>query len=433
MFPVVGNARRTPSSHAMTLALEVLAGTSFPMRLVFLVHEIPWPVRGGHMRRWFELLQAMPADCEVHLAGFAETLDGQDYAELRRFVPCVASVEAWPWSIRLRRRPVALAKAVTTSVLKAAPYTLAKFADDTVRERVARLLERWAPDAVVSGLQMAQHLPHGGPALVLDTHNVEHALWDEIAVRRRPLLQSFVRREARLLRQVERRYWQHAEAVVAICKEDEAAICEVRGRAGVFTVPVVIADRRVASLAETPGRHWNVGLLGSWSWAPNEAALAHFMQRMLPKLLAAGLTVRIAGPGLASGTAARLSRAGVEVSGTLDDLAGFYRSIDCVAAPYLQGGGVRMKVAEALSYAVPVVGTRLAFRGLDVTVPANWVQDDPDAAVAELIRIARAPEAHGRAMEQILRDGAAAHAPCRAAAQLARVLATLSQDPARPA
>ncbi|WP_119166113.1 glycosyltransferase [Algihabitans albus] len=399
------------------------------MRLVFLVHEIPWPIRGGHMRRWFELLQAMPAGCDVHLAGFGESVEDEDYRELRRLAPCLASVEVWPWSIRLRRRPVALLRTLATAVAKAEPYSLAKFSSPGVAERIRRFVAAHRPDAVIAGIQMAQHLPTSGPPLLLDTHNIEHDLWVAAAKLGPALLRPFARHESRLLRQAEQRLWRRAKAIIAICEEDAAAIRLNRGDAGVFTVPVAIEDRRDPAAIRGKGRRWNVGLFGSWSWAPNEVALDGFVREMLVPLREAGLTIRIAGPGLRAGMAERLRAAGVEVSGYLEDPTDFYRTVDCIAAPYPVGGGVRMKVAEALCHGVPVIGTALAFRGLDLPIPVAWIREESDAALAELISVARNPAPARAQAEYLLRQASETHAPQYAAQQVARVLATV--PPAR--
>lgn len=401
------------------------------MRLVFLVHEIPWPIKGGHMRRWFELLRALPADCQVYLAGFGEAAEGEGYRELRRLVPCLASVEVWPWSIRLRRRPLALLRTLASGVATAQPYTLAKFSGPGVAERTERLIATRRPDAVVAGIQMAQHLPKAGPPLLLDSHNIEHELWETGARLAPGVLRPLLRRESNLLGRAERRLWRQAGAVISICAEDGAVIRSHRCDEQVFTVPVAIADGRAPGAARGDQRRWNVGLLGSWSWAPNEVALADFRRRLLPQLRQAGVTVRIAGPGMRPKTARRLRAEGVEVSGYLEDLPAFYRSVDCIAAPYSVGGGVRMKVAEALCHAVPVVGTALAFRGLDLPIPATWIRDDPEAAVAELIAVARDPAPARGLAEHLLTAACRAHAPERAARQIERALAATHRH--RPA
>ena len=62
---------------------------------------------------------------------------------------------------------------------------------------------------------------------------------------------------------------------------------------------------------------------------------------------------------------------GVKCLGYVDDLAAFYAETDVIVAPMLMGSGLKMKVAEALSYGVPVVGTEIGFEGFGAEVPAH--------------------------------------------------------------
>ncbi|WP_186384030.1 glycosyltransferase [Methylobacterium dankookense] len=54
---------------------------------------------------------------------------------------------------------------------------------------------------------------------------------------------------------------------------------------------------------------------------------------------------------------------GVRLVGYVDRVETFYEQMDIIVAPMLMGSGLKMKVAEALSMGMPVIGTRIAFEG----------------------------------------------------------------------
>lgn len=62
---------------------------------------------------------------------------------------------------------------------------------------------------------------------------------------------------------------------------------------------------------------------------------------------------------------------GVRLLGYVENLRDFYAETDVVVAPMLMGSGLKMKVAEALSHGVPVVGTTIAFEGFAAQAPAH--------------------------------------------------------------
>lgn len=76
----------------------------------------------------------------------------------------------------------------------------------------------------------------------------------------------------------------------------------------------------------------------------------------MPELVVAGEVCTALGLG---------DRPGLALLGPVAELGTFYDAVDAVVAPMLMGTGLKMKVAEALSYGLPVIGTATAFDGFD--------------------------------------------------------------------
>src|SRR5436190_669970 len=73
----------------------------------------------------------------------------------------------------------------------------------------------------------------------------------------------------------------------------------------------------------------------------------------------------------------------VKILGFLEDTASFYRLIDAVVIPLEFSTGIKIKVAEALAWNVPVLATRDAFDGFRAYHPT---QDAPTLhALCEMI------------------------------------------------
>jgi glycosyltransferase involved in cell wall biosynthesis len=71
-------------------------------------------------------------------------------------------------------------------------------------------------------------------------------------------------------------------------------------------------------------------------------------------------------------------------------------------APIRTGGGVRIKVLEALGQAIPVVTTRLGARGLShLPIPAHWIGDSAASLVEGVFRILRNPAEARREAEGV--------------------------------
>ncbi|MCJ2034089.1 glycosyltransferase [Methylobacterium sp. J-068] len=62
---------------------------------------------------------------------------------------------------------------------------------------------------------------------------------------------------------------------------------------------------------------------------------------------------------------------GLRLMGYVPELDAFYDAVDLVVAPMLMGSGLKMKVAEALSFGKPVIGTALGFEGFQPVIPEH--------------------------------------------------------------
>jgi glycosyltransferase involved in cell wall biosynthesis len=296
-----------------------------------------------------------------------------------------STFEAVPGFVRIRKRPLTLARALAVSVLSGRPYSIVKYPKDVMLDAVRRYCSQSMPDLIITSL-FTWHLTPVGPwKVLLDVHNVEHELWQSFE----PLLPAtkaaFVRREARLLQEAELAAWKGSNGIIAICEEDASKIRQASPCTPVRHVPVRIAPMNRALLSEGGPALFDLGMLAVWSWAPNGIAAKTFEKSIMPDLAKAGLRVVIAGTGLDPEVKSRLEHWGVECPGHIPDLGDFYRSVRLVAAPYTLGGGVRMKVAEALSWGKPVIGTALAFRGIGPGVPLGWIVRDIEAMTDALI------------------------------------------------
>jgi glycosyltransferase involved in cell wall biosynthesis len=84
---------------------------------------------------------------------------------------------------------------------------------------------------------------------------------------------------------------------------------------------------------------------------------------------------------------------GVSLSGTVDDIVPWVQKLDILVAPLRVGAGTKLKVAEAMSCGVPVVGSSLAFAGLPGQSGEHYVRVDGDAEFVSVVcRLAQEPE-----------------------------------------
>jgi len=219
-------------------------------------------------------------------------------------------------------------------------------------------------------------------------------------------LRAFVlQREACLLRRLELHMLQHASAVACLSEADAAALrtraqaCGARPVVEVlpgFPLAVDVRRQPAVNPSSPPGPR-RIGLLGTWTWAPNRAGLGWLLEEVLPRLPRQCELV-LAGTGLEEVALPDRAR----WLGRVADTRSFYGQVDVVAVPSFSGSGVQEKAIEAVGAARAVVATSHALRGLMPGLPPHVHVADEAAGFARLCAQAAptAEPAHAAAVER---------------------------------
>ncbi len=249
------------------------------------------------------------------------------------------------------------------------------------RGAVQAALDDAAPDVVVvNGTALAGAFEPELTArpYIFIAHNVEHESAREAAHHAGGLIEAAMyRREARLLKALEGRLIKGARHVLTLTAEDRATFgLDGSGRADVLPLVTPQADA-------PPGPRvpvFDVGLIGTWTWAPNRVGLEWFLQEVMP-LLPPQASVAVAG-GLPGGFPQRDRR--VKFLGRVIDARQFQRQCRVMALAARAGTGVQLKTIEALELGLPAVATTASLRGL-MFLPDNLKVADTPRQFAEAL------------------------------------------------
>jgi glycosyltransferase involved in cell wall biosynthesis len=147
----------------------------------------------------------------------------------------------------------------------------------------------------------------------------------------------------------------------------EASSLSARG-AEVFVAPNVVpmmATPHVARRARNR-KERTVLFVGNMGYLPNDDAALWLLDRIWPRLRRAvrgRLRLLFVGSDPSPALLRLARRQGVQVTGTVAEMAPFYRSADLAVVPIRAGGGTRIKLLEAAAYGVPIVSTRFGAGG----------------------------------------------------------------------
>ena len=255
------------------------------------------------------------------------------------------------------------------------------------RRRLAHTLRAWKPDLVqIQYTAMAVHLPPieatGVPVILWDPDPATNAAIDiRHAVDGDRLLR---RLDVRAWRRFERDALRRVDTAVALTPRDVQVLERDAESTPIVRIPLgtdfterVFVDR--AANAE-------VLFVGNFIHPPNIDAAYRLVHKIFPKVLEAhpSASLQIVGDHVP----ARLllaSQGAVNVAGRVPDTVPYIERATVVAAPMRLGGGMRIKVLEALAAGKPLVASRLAVEGLDVADGSEFLAAETDADFSDRI------------------------------------------------
>lgn len=333
-------------------------------------------------------------------------------------------------------RPWPRALAVLPRIAEGRPLWVAARWDARFARAVRALAEAWRPEVVQAEFTaMGPYLDAAGTGArrVVTVHEP-----GEPAARERVLAstgweRAFWRADARRWERFEGEVLRRADAAVVFTGRDRAAVERLAGGTRVACIPLAVPlpERAADPLGSDPPE---LLFVGSFVHPPNLDAALYLARDLFPRLRERwpGLRLSLVGAGPPERLRG-MAGGGVEVAGWVPDLAPRLDRAAVVVAPLRRGGGMRVKTAEALAAGKAVVGTPLAFEGLDVVSGTHaLVATGADALAAAVSRLLGDPARRG-AMARAARAWAAAHlGPDRTAAAYEALHDSLAREGGAP-
>jgi glycosyltransferase involved in cell wall biosynthesis len=173
---------------------------------------------------------------------------------------------------------------------------------------------------------------------------------------------------------LDRRAWQRFEraiysqvrAVVVFTERDRRGVAQRAGQTPIFRIPLgtTVPEQALHPLGRTPS---SLLYVGNFEHSPNVAAALRLATRIFPAVHARYPDVELCIVGDHPPAVLReLQTEHIHITGRVPDVMPYLDHAALVIAPLDYGGGMRVKVLEALAAGKAVVASPLAAEGLDV-------------------------------------------------------------------
>ena len=235
-------------------------------------------------------------------------------------------------------------------------------------QKVRSLVDSGTIDLCVSDfLFAAANVPTDGTTpVVLFEHNVEYMIWQRLcALETRPWRRALFEIEWRKLRAREADACRAADLTIAVSEDDRRRLEALAPGIRAASIPTGV-DTNYFMPDGRQERANRLVFSGSMDWHPNEDAVVYFADAILPRIRAEipDATLTVVGRNPTARLREVAARAGIDVTGTVDDVRPSIGEAAVYVVPLRAGGGTRLKIFEALAMAKPVVSTTVGAEGL---------------------------------------------------------------------
>jgi polysaccharide biosynthesis protein PslH len=205
---------------------------------------------------------------------------------------------------------------------------------------------------------------HSNAKVVLRAHNVEHMLWERNASESSGLKKKYLRLLARRLKTYETGMLNKFDAIAAITPEDAVKLRQLGCRNPVIHTPFGVNASDYPVSASTSGTP-TFFHIGAMDWLPNQLAVQWLLDKMWSRIheRIPSSALHLAGRNMPADLL-NSNLPGVSIHGEVEDAIGFMQQHDIMIAPLQTGGGMRIKIIEAMALGKAVITTRLGAEGI---------------------------------------------------------------------
>lgn len=370
------------------------------MKILLLTQVLPYPPDSGPKIKTWNVLKYLVQHHQVTLVSFVRGDQSAEVLHLQKYCHAV-------YTVSMKRGLIGDGLAMARSLLTGQPWMMVR--DD--RAAMRRLLDRLAVEvqfdiAHADQLNMAQYAARiPGAGKVLDAHNalwlLYQRLWQTMPAGPKKWLLG---RDWRLLKTYEGQICRSFDAVLAVSTEDKSALHEAMGKQDesdnlsspkITVIPIAVDTDEVAPVVRQPNAD-HILHIGTMYWPPNIDGILWFIREIFPLVQAQRLGV------IFDVVGARPPQeiidlggngSGINVTGYVPDPMPYRQQAGVTIVPLRAGGGMRVKILEALSQGLPIVSTTLGCEGIAVTHGQDiLIADTPAEFAAAVLRLLSDPQ-----------------------------------------
>lgn len=286
------------------------------------------------------------------------------------------------------------------------PGTAAKYYDPQFGMLIENAIREFKIDVVeLQHLNTAAYRRWAGSVpVILREHNVEYKVWERQAQYASSMLErSYVSLVAPRVKAYEARVAPQFERCIVVSDADKVHLLNVAPTAKIEAIPSGVDAEYFVPNDSIPEDPFSIVLTGAFGWLPKQRNLRVLLTDIFPRIKARlpNTTLTVVGQG-APREFHDLARKipGVTLTGSVPDVRPYLHRA-ALALNYLEsGGGIALKVLEAMAMRKPVLSNLLGCEGIRVRHGENvFLADGVEAFAEAAVLLLQSPSMRQRIAE----------------------------------
>jgi polysaccharide biosynthesis protein PslH len=361
------------------------------LKVLLLTQVLPYPPDSGPKVKTLNVIKYLAMQHEVTLVSFVRGDQSEEVRALRSFCHSVHTIP-------IKRKAVEDLLYLAKSLLNRQPFLMVRDDRPEMRAIIDKLASSEHFDIVhADQLNMTQYaLQVPAAQRVLDTHNALWLLYKRLSETMPPGLKKWIlERDWQLLKRYEGDMLRKFDTILAVSQEDKAALDEAAGDdVGIVIIPITVDTEDVRAVVRRSGAN-RIVHIGTMYWPPNVDGVLWFIEKIFPEIRArrADIVFDVIGAQPPQELIALSGEnSGINVTGYLEDPTHYLQNAGVMVVPLRAGGGMRVKILNALAQGLPIVSTSIGAEGIPVENGKHLlIADQPQEFAQAVLRLLEDP------------------------------------------
>lgn len=373
-------------------------------KILFLTQIVPFPPDAGPKVKTYHVLRALADQGHsITLVSFVRPEEERFVSKLEEFcdeiqiVPINRSRMADVWFLLrsyLTNRPFLIERDDL--------YPMQEVVNRLIRKKDFQFIHADQLTMVQFAIRGASILQKNNPKVIFDAHNAVWTIVERMQENANWFLKLVLKIEAKRVKRYEGELLQEVDHVLTVTDIDkkllEDALFSVRSNSNGFVSPIsvfpIAVDTQIKAPIKRKSNSRNIVTLGTLHYPPNADGIRWFFNDVFPLVQKhiPDITLTIIGknPPQDFLELASQNPGVVTVTGYVDDLVPFMEDAALMIVPVRAGGGMRVRILEAFSFAMPVVTTTVGLEGIAAVENRDvLIADTPVEFAEQVVRLMR--------------------------------------------